>query len=178
VKYVRADENAAIIDAGFGLKVLTEEEHLNARGQIVGNGTANPLAAAFATSVSQLFSQIASQRPAWRELDNLAWMVALARTLRYRKAIEQARLDIDWLLDTFALPGTDVPKTVPGHSTVQRYDYRRAVEGGYVVGAVLAGVLADLLGLLWAVGAIAGLTALSGIVASLVMRETLGSNSI
>jgi len=50
--------------------------------------------------------------------------------------------------------------------------YRLWRDGGYVVGALVAGVLSDLFGLMWAIGAIAGLTALSGLVASIVMKET------
>ncbi|MDQ2734353.1 MAG: MFS transporter, partial [Pseudomonadota bacterium] len=44
---------------------------------------------------------------------------------------------------------------------------------GYAVGALLAGVTADLYGLSWAVWLVAGLTALSGVVAATRMTETL-----
>jgi len=51
--------------------------------------------------------------------------------------------------------------------------YRLWRDGGYAVGALLAGVLADTLGLDWAIGAVGGLTLLSGIIVALVMYETL-----
>ncbi|GIV58674.1 MAG: MFS transporter [Rhodothermaceae bacterium] len=51
--------------------------------------------------------------------------------------------------------------------------YRLWRDGGYVVGALLAGLLADTVGLRGAIGAIGLLTALSGGLAALVMRETL-----
>lgn len=51
--------------------------------------------------------------------------------------------------------------------------YRLWRDGGYAVGALLSGVLADALGLGWAIGAIGALTALSGIVVAVVMYETL-----
>ncbi|NWF81106.1 MAG: MFS transporter [Chloroflexi bacterium] len=51
--------------------------------------------------------------------------------------------------------------------------YRLWRDGGYAVGALLAGVLADALGLNWAIGAVGGLTLLSGIIVALVMYETL-----
>jgi len=51
--------------------------------------------------------------------------------------------------------------------------YRLWRDSGYVVGALLAGFTADLLGADWAIGVIAALTALSGVVAAIVMRETL-----
>jgi MFS family permease len=51
--------------------------------------------------------------------------------------------------------------------------YRLWRDSGYAIGALLAGVLADLFGVSWAIGAIAGVTFLSGVVVHGVMRETL-----
>jgi MFS family permease len=51
--------------------------------------------------------------------------------------------------------------------------YRFWRDLGYAVGALLAGVLADLLGLSWAIGVVAGLTLLSGIVVAVVMDAPL-----
>jgi MFS family permease len=51
--------------------------------------------------------------------------------------------------------------------------YRLWRDGGYAVGALLAGALADALGLRWAIGAVGGLTFLSGVVVVFVMYETL-----
>ncbi len=53
--------------------------------------------------------------------------------------------------------------------------YRLWRDSGYAIGALLAGVLADLFGVSWAIGVIAGVTFLSGIVAQGVMQETLPS---
>jgi MFS family permease len=50
--------------------------------------------------------------------------------------------------------------------------YRLWRDGGYAVGALLAGVLADALGMDWAIVVVGGLTALSGFVVALVMYET------
>ena len=51
--------------------------------------------------------------------------------------------------------------------------YRLWRDGGYAVGAVLAGMLADSLGASWAIGAIAALTFASGVVVLGRMYETL-----
>jgi len=51
--------------------------------------------------------------------------------------------------------------------------YRCWRDSGYVIGAVLAGTLADALGMGWAIGAVALLTALSGLWVVLRMPETL-----
>jgi len=50
--------------------------------------------------------------------------------------------------------------------------YRLWRDGGYAVGAVLAGSLADALGMRWAIGAIGALTFLSGVIVATVMHET------
>ena len=51
--------------------------------------------------------------------------------------------------------------------------YRLWRDSGYAIGALLAGVLADLFGVPWAIGVIGGATFLSGVVVYGVMRETL-----
>jgi MFS family permease len=51
--------------------------------------------------------------------------------------------------------------------------YRLWRDSGYAIGALLAGILADLFGVSWAIGVIAGVTFLSGLVAQAVMAETL-----
>jgi MFS family permease len=51
--------------------------------------------------------------------------------------------------------------------------YRLWRDGGYAVGALLAGFVADALGLGWAIGTVGGLTLLSGLVVAVLMYETL-----
>src|SRR5437867_10762193 len=51
--------------------------------------------------------------------------------------------------------------------------YRLWRDSGYAIGALLAGVLAELFGVPWAIIGIGSLTILSGVVAKIVMSETL-----
>jgi MFS family permease len=53
--------------------------------------------------------------------------------------------------------------------------YRLWRDSGYAIGALLAGIVADLLGLRWAIGAVGMLTLASGVVVAKVMTETLAS---
>jgi MFS family permease len=55
--------------------------------------------------------------------------------------------------------------------------YRLWRDGGYAVGALLAGVLADLFGMSWSIGAVAGLTLMSGLLVVIRMPETLRAGS-
>jgi MFS family permease len=50
--------------------------------------------------------------------------------------------------------------------------YRLWRDGGYAVGALLAGSLADLFCVRWAIGAVGALTLLSGLIVATVMYET------
>ena len=51
--------------------------------------------------------------------------------------------------------------------------YRLWRDGGYAIGALLAGGLADLLGIRWAIGVVGGLTFLSGLIVAVVMYEPM-----
>src|SRR2546423_1871063 len=50
--------------------------------------------------------------------------------------------------------------------------YRLWRDSGYAIGALLSGIIADLLGIPWAIGVVGGLTFFSGIVIATVMKET------
>lgn len=50
--------------------------------------------------------------------------------------------------------------------------YRLWRDGGFAVGAIVAGVLADLAGLRFAIAVVAALTAISGLIVALRMYET------
>jgi MFS family permease len=51
--------------------------------------------------------------------------------------------------------------------------YRLWRDGGYALGAVLSGVIADSLGIHWAIGVVGVITVASGLLASITMKETL-----
>lgn len=50
--------------------------------------------------------------------------------------------------------------------------YRFWRDLGYAVGALLAGLIADFVGMGWAIGAVAGLTGLSGLIVALTMQDS------
>jgi MFS family permease len=50
--------------------------------------------------------------------------------------------------------------------------YRLWRDGGYAIGALIAGTLADLFGVPWAIGTVGALTLLSGLIVAIVMYET------
>ena len=56
--------------------------------------------------------------------------------------------------------------------------YRLWRDGGYALGALVAGVIADFLGLRWAIGSVGFLTFASGVVVLQVMTETLAAAQV
>jgi MFS family permease len=61
----------------------------------------------------------------------------------------------------------------PGYRASAVGVYRLWRDSGYAVGGLLAGVLADLLGIPWAISVVGFLTLLSGLVGAIFLRETL-----
>jgi hypothetical protein len=55
--------------------------------------------------------------------------------------------------------------------------YRFWRDLGYAIGALSAGLIADWLGLAWAISVVAVLTFISGLAAALLMRESFGSRA-
>jgi MFS family permease len=53
--------------------------------------------------------------------------------------------------------------------------YRLWRDGGYAIGALLAGIVADVLGLTWAIGVVGVLTLISSVVVATVMTETFAA---
>jgi MFS family permease len=106
------------------------------------------------------------------------------------QAFGLALLPLTGVLSTWALAmvllgvGTALvyPTLIAAISDVAHPDWRASAVGvyrlwrdsGYAVGALLAGIVADLLGLDWAIGAVAALTFASGAVVQRRMTETRG----
>jgi MFS family permease len=55
--------------------------------------------------------------------------------------------------------------------------YRLWRDGGYAIGALLAGGLADLFGIRWAIGVVGALTFLSGLIVAVVMYEPMSQRN-
>lgn len=100
--------------------LITEEEFLGRGGEIRGTGKAHPLAQAFARGFTENYAKIAEERPIYRELEGLFRHVAIAAILK--EAAADAGLE--YLLDTFPIPRTEVPRTVEGLSNVKRFEHR------------------------------------------------------
>lgn len=129
---INQEDEGIVLLHEFGIMVLTEEEYLDTQGEIVGSGRSAPLAAAWATRFTELYPQIATVRPIYRELENLGRFIALARTIKFKRALAEAQLSLTWLLNRFQITHVTVDETVPGHSNVETIEYRETLANGIV----------------------------------------------
>ncbi len=134
------------------------------------------------TSVPPLASSSSSQTPTFREIFLLtSWMWVQSVGIAFFVVGSGFWA---WLIGAVLLGiGTAMvyPALLAAVSDVAHPSWRASAVGvyrlwrdaGYAVGALLAGVLADALGIPFAVSAIAALTLLSGMIVAVVMYETL-----
>jgi hypothetical protein len=111
--------------------LLTEQEFLSVRGQVVGTGKANPLAKRFADSFTARYAAIAKAKPVYAELEALFRFVALARIMKHKNALSESRINLDYLFDHFPVNQTPVSGTLPGISNVTEFKHRTEMPRGY-----------------------------------------------
>jgi len=113
--------------------LLTEEQYSAKRGKIVGKGHSNPLAQEFVEDFTAHYAEVAKQRPIYTELENLFRFVALARIMKWKDALSNAGIDLDYLLDSVQIPETRVARQLPGRSNVKGFEHRRNFGDGYQI---------------------------------------------
>jgi MFS family permease len=99
------------------------------------------------------------------------WLILATRTFNWWLAAS-ALLGIGTAMVYPALLAVVSDAAAPAWRARSLGVYRFWRDLGYAVGALLAGVIADVLGIGWAIGVVGGLTLLSGIVTAVVMVES------
>jgi len=112
------------------IRLLTEAEHLAASGQIRGRGRSNPLAQAFADTFTAIYGQAAAERPIYRDLENIFQLVAIAKMLEYRNAVDTAGLDLSYLLERYRVADVPVQRTLLGRSDVKEFSHEEKTKNG------------------------------------------------
>jgi len=113
--------------------LLNEEEFLTKMGELAGAGRPNLLAQRFANNFSARYSEIAKARLVYAELEGLFRFVALSRILKYRKALSEAGINLDYLMNQFPVQDTHVERTLPGISNIKEFSNRKDTKVGYEV---------------------------------------------
>ena len=126
------DEGVIFINRS-DVKLLNEEEFLTKKGEMVGTGRPDPLAQRFAENFSAKYAPIAEQKPIYAELEGLFRFVALARIIKYKKAISEAGINLDYLLNECPIQNIHVNRTLPGISNIKEFTHKSETRGGYSV---------------------------------------------
>ncbi len=111
--------------------LLTEEEYLGKKGKIVGKGHADQLAQEFVEDFTANYAELAKQRPIYTELENLFRFVALAKIMKYKDAVSDAGIDLDYLLESVQIHQTRVARQLPGRSNVKGFEHKQEFANGY-----------------------------------------------
>lgn len=113
--------------------LLTEEEFLSNRGEIVGKGNPDPLSQRFVEDFTANYAEVAKQRPIYVELENLFRFVALAKIIKHKDALGNSGMDLGYLLDSVQFSETRVDRQLPGRSNVKRFEHREKIANGYKI---------------------------------------------
>lgn len=120
-------ENSFLEDKGViyikksDVKLLTEEEFLTKKAEVAGTGRPNPLAQKFADNFSVRYDEIAKRKPIYTELEGLFRFVALSRIMKYKNALSEAGLNIDYLLNEYPIQNIHVSRTLSGISNIKEF---------------------------------------------------------
>jgi hypothetical protein len=104
------------------VRLLTEEEFLNSQGSVSGMGRPDPQAAEFARSFSQYYSQIASLRPIYKELQGLFALVGIARLMNEDHCDAVSPDAFRYLLKAYRVATVPVSRAVNGLTDVRKVD--------------------------------------------------------
>ena len=84
---------------GQGVKVMTEDELVNADGTVKGTGNANPVAQAWADQMTEKFDELAVKEPIFGELRNLFDMSVVAALIAKEDLLTKANCPLPKIAD-------------------------------------------------------------------------------
>jgi hypothetical protein len=115
--------------------VLTENQRSTADGRLFDSGEDDPDAKRFAEEFSHAFPQLARLIPVYGALENLYRLYALLHAMHMQRAVAQAGLDLEYLLERYPLRATKpMPDSLPG--LVNGKEKRIAIRQGNMRGEI------------------------------------------
>jgi hypothetical protein len=124
---------------GPGVKVLSENELLNERGERVHTGDSDELTKRFAQSFTKHFDELSVKYPIYAELRNVFDLSLVAAIIHSHDLANQ----VGWNLTHFGADGEYRPMLAHAPTEVESVINRRIIGGRTVVAAVSGGVRAE-----------------------------------
>ena len=122
--------------AGQGVKVLSENELLGARGERVHTGKSDELTARFARCFTEHFGKLSAKYPVYAELENIFDLALVAALLRAEDLPGQA----DWHMTHFGPNGEYEAALSAAPREVDTVINHRVVHGNQILAGVSGGV--------------------------------------
>jgi len=109
--------------------LLTEESFLSKSGQIEGEGASSELAEGFSDRFTELYMDIAEERPVYIDFQNLFDILALSKCMKLKAPHEAVSLDMTCLLGSYRIARTSVNEQLPGGSMVKHFEEQIEQDG-------------------------------------------------
>lgn len=122
--------------ASSPVRLSTEAEVVSRAGEARGKGLADPTARRFSCAFSSRWVQVAKRHPIYQEIENVFRAVAISKATRHRRAADISGLPMGHFLDGVQILETPVPRQMPGHASIKRWNHSQAVDGGHRVVAL------------------------------------------
>ena len=126
---------------GSSVRVLSEDQLVQADGSRIQTGKASPVNQLFAKNFTDNYAELAKQDLVFAELQNIFDLGMVAALLQTEHLAQRAH----WNFGSFAENGAYKPKTVAPAKTVESVINHRVYRGNDIVVQVAGGVRADLL---------------------------------
>jgi len=124
---------------GAGVKVLSENELLDERGERVHTGKSDELNSRFAQSFTKHFEALSARYPVYADLRNIFDLALVAAVVRSHTLPSQ----VDWHLTHFGTDGDYRPEISTAPKQVESIINHRTVSGNRIVAGVSGGVTVD-----------------------------------
>jgi hypothetical protein len=133
------EERDAFELRGPGVKVLSENELLDERGERIHTGKSDELNSRFAQSFTKRFEALSAKYPVYADLRNIFDLALVAAVVRSHALSEQA----DWHLTHFGADGGYQPELGIAPKQVESIINHRVLSGNRIVAGVSGGVTVD-----------------------------------
>ena len=105
------------------IDLLTEESYLGKSGKISGEGKTSKLAENFAEDFTELYNDLAGQRPIYVEFENLFNILALSKGIKFKSSEKEAQIDLGVILEGYPVTRLPVSEYLPGESSVKQFEH-------------------------------------------------------
>ncbi|MFN3149290.1 DUF1598 domain-containing protein [Bremerella sp.] len=135
---VTKERNAFALQ-GPGVKVLSENEHLDAQGQRIHTNTSTALNATFAQNFSTNFPALAVKYPIYAELKNVFDLAMICSLIENERLADQ----VDWRMTHFGPKGGYQVATGSAPKVVDTIMNMRVIDRKHIIAGVSGGVSFD-----------------------------------